>query len=792
LPSLGKMATRGVEGLAATVSRPPGENLSMLGEKIKEAAGTAMDVGTLATTPEGREALKGVAGQIPGMMRSEFRTNPASFLLEALIEKGAAPLLSTAMASPDFLRGVIKHLKKVTENVKQQGVREAIETGSKELKKKASKIHKGLAPASLIREAAESEGEMLARTLQKDGIKVYEDRIKRRTQEIEGLSKATPQGPVGRIEQELAGPAPLKTAQALVKEGEPLQDVSYYRFPFVTTEGYERFMPPGKTDVQIPHGIMEDAMAVVYDTYKQRLGRNPTGDELADALKPMLAAEGIGLNAQAERMLRHVNTDEMIAITEEGIRRWPESFQWYDQLIDWLKDPVEGIGKHNLPEFDAAFAILSPQKAAKVNPRDAFEAMRVARDYFASLPSPAQYNREEFRDLFLDTFLRSRGSKKWKGVPVVGETENVSMMTQREIADKLAAFYEDGMMRGDLKTKTFTLNSFLGGSHFPGTTNDVMMASWYGEPPRHVMEEFAEKTRIHAAKKQRTADVSKLMSEKTKVKDIADILNEGVTDKETRKANRAYASAMSKRIAEPGLKKPGEIKKILSKPTAEEKKTLSKEALGALFPSPPNKPAPSFTGSGASIGGVSPETGLRVQTKIEMDQSYRVAQYMTGRVAKDISEKHGVALAPGETQAFFWALDKTYGPRSATGGSVGSGSGEIREMKEWAQESLAALKQHDLSKPFVEFRDLSSGPSPEGLAGAKPYPFTIDPRGVSGQPSYPVNEALMKAYQEQQRKLQAGRPGFENLEEMVKRVKSPPQLPKQFEFLRTLGRGLQQ
>ena len=172
-----------------------------------------------------------------------------------------------------------------------------------------------------------------------------------------------------------------------------------------------------------------------------------------------------------------------------------KDLQWYRFFS---KDVGDIIGKQHTPEFGAVFAILSPQSPVETNLRDAIETMIWVREY-ADKVGAQNITRAGFIRDYRRAF-REEGEEGFKGMigaPLadrkkiggrkIGEafwsTDGDRLQKAKspdEAIGKLADFYLEGVMKGDLKTRTFALSVHekerLGS--IAGTVNDVMIAQF--------------------------------------------------------------------------------------------------------------------------------------------------------------------------------------------------------------------------------------------------------------------------------------------------------------------------
>ncbi len=186
-----------------------------------------------------------------------------------------------------------------------------------------------------------------------------------------------------------------------------------------------------------------------------------------------------------------------------------EDLQWYRFFS---QDVGDIIGRQHTPEFGAVFAILSPQSPVETNLRDAVETMIWVREYVDKVGAQNVTRAGFIRDY--RRAFREEGEEGFKGMmgapladrakanpidaprPEKGRLAGRKIGTAFESADgerlqkakspdeaigKLADFYLEGVMKGDLKTRTFALSVHekerLGS--IAGTVNDVMIAQFF-------------------------------------------------------------------------------------------------------------------------------------------------------------------------------------------------------------------------------------------------------------------------------------------------------------------------
>ena len=232
---------------------------------------------------------------------------------------------------------------------------------------------------------------------------------------------------------------------------------------------------------------------------------------------------------------QRVEIDDVADFLEQTIRDADE------QDLDWYRffsrDIGQIIGPQNKPEFAGTFAILSPQSPVETNLRDAIETMIWFREYKAS-KAGGVIEKADFVNAYRRAFRMSDAEKRvfektgkipegYRGVrsaPLANREleegrktgrafwgpENAPLTNEQvrqgqgvrlqnakgpdKVIEKLADFYIDGVMRGDLKTRTFAMSVLETeelGSINP-TVMDVMIAQFFDSGDAFAGEELSK------------------------------------------------------------------------------------------------------------------------------------------------------------------------------------------------------------------------------------------------------------------------------------------------------------
>jgi hypothetical protein len=373
-----------------------------------------------------------------------------------------------------------------------------------ELRKAAAATDRANPENLAARQAAEREARMGARTrvLDEEDFLVFEHREGERRDALESLYG------VKADEFTRASRRP-DTGEEMF--GHPTgRDIS----PWTDAQGGGRFPEGGWGDVALPHGLTSDGMSSGYRRARQDGGRQPTSEELESWTDYSYAEQGRKMPISTRRVLQAWEPEELIQFTLRAIedgdltnmgRKWYNLFR---------RDIVDFVGEKNIPEFANVFAFLSPQNIVEANLRDAFAAMRLAREYSAHVQRVGrEFDVSEFADLY-EIVLRRKPSEAGEGAGITllgklgkGSQEasttlrsgNLRPMkdaegnlvegtmvekqkTPREAALKIGEFYKTGEFSGDLKVKSFSMTTALkdklGGA--ATSTNDVRVGAMFG------------------------------------------------------------------------------------------------------------------------------------------------------------------------------------------------------------------------------------------------------------------------------------------------------------------------